>query len=148
MTDCFFFSADCIDGSSDIECLVNDSSVVFMQFVRSGGRVVQATDKYGSSRFSNESMQFCVAVVFVVWWLSRSGDSRMCHLSVDDSSVVFMQFLWSGGRVVRATEKSGTSRLMRAVLCSCRFCGLGLLVVATDESATECLVNDRGVALM
>ena len=37
MTDCFFFSADCIDGSSDIECLVNDSSVVFMQFVRSRG---------------------------------------------------------------------------------------------------------------
>ena len=37
MTDCFLFSAECIDGSSDIECLVNDSSVVFMQFVRSGG---------------------------------------------------------------------------------------------------------------
>ena len=48
MTDCFFFSAERMDGFSDIECLVNDSSVVFMQFVRSGGRVVQATDKYGS----------------------------------------------------------------------------------------------------
>ncbi len=75
MTDCFFFSAECMDGSSDIECLVNDSSVVLTQFVRSGGRVVQATDKYGSSRFSNESRQFCVAVVLVVWWLSGSGDS-------------------------------------------------------------------------
>ena len=32
MTDCFFFSAECMNGSSDIECLVNDSSVVFMQF--------------------------------------------------------------------------------------------------------------------
>ena len=124
MTDCFFFSAEWMDGSSDIECLVNDSSVVFTQFVRSGGRVVQATDKYGSSRFSNESMQFCVAVVLVVWWLSGSGDSQMCDLPVDDSSVVLMQFLWSGGRVVEATEKSGTCRLMRAVLCSCSFCGL------------------------
>ena len=36
MTDCFFFSAEWMDGSSDTECLVNDSSVVFMQFVRSG----------------------------------------------------------------------------------------------------------------
>ena len=124
MTDCFFFSAEWIDGSSDIECLVNDSSVVFTQFVRSSGRVVQATDKYGSSRFSNESMQFCVAVVLVVWWLSGSGDSQMCHLPVVDSSVVLMQFLWSGGRVVESTEKSGTCRLMRAVLCSCSFCGL------------------------
>ena len=124
MTDCFFFSAEWIDGSSDIECLVNDSSVVFTQFVRSGGRVVQARDKYGSSRFSNESMQFCVAVVLVVWWLSGSGDGQMCHLPVDDSSVVLMQFLWSRGRVVEATEKSGTCRLMRAVLCSCSFCGL------------------------
>ena len=44
----------------------------------------------------------------------------MCDLPVDDSSVVLMQFLWSGG----------------------------LLLVATDESATECLVNDRGFALM
>ena len=26
--------------------------------------------------------------------------------------------------MVQETEKSGTSRLMRAVLCSCRFCGL------------------------
>ena len=95
-----------------------------MQFVRSGCRVVQATDKYGSSLFSNESMQFCVAVVFVVWWLSGSGNSQICDLPVDDSSVVLMQFLWSGGRVFRATEKSGTSRLMRAVLCSCNFCGL------------------------
>ena len=94
-----------------------------MQFVRSGGRVVQATGKYGSSRFSNESMQFCVAVVFVVWWLSGSGDSQMCDLAVDDSSIVLMQLLWSGGRVLQATEKSGTSRLMRAVLCSCSFCG-------------------------
>ena len=50
--------------------------------------MVQATDKYGSSRFSNESMQFCVAVVLVVWWLSGSGDSQ-----------------------------SATSRLMIAVLC-------------------------------
>jgi len=72
----------------------------------------------------------------------------MCDLPVDDSSVVLMQFLWSCGRVVQATEKSGTSCLMRAVLCLCRFFGLGLLVEATDESATECLVNDRGVALM
>ena len=95
-----------------------------MQFVRSGGRVVQTTDKYGSSRFSNEIMQFCVAVVFVVWWLSSSGDSQMCDLPVDDSSVVLMQFLWSGGRVVQATEKSRTSHLIRAVLCSCSFCGL------------------------
>ena len=78
MTDCFFFSAEWMDGSSDIECLVNDSRVVFMQFVRSGGRVVQATDKYGSSRFSNESMQFCVAVVLLVWWLIGSGDRRIC----------------------------------------------------------------------
>ena len=78
MTDRFFFSAEWMDGSSDIECLVNDSSVVFMQFVRSGGRVVQAKDKYGSSRFSNESMQFCVAVVLLVWWLIGSGDRRIC----------------------------------------------------------------------
>ncbi len=78
MTDCFFFSAEWMDGTSDIECLVNDSSVVFMQFVRSVGRVVQATDKYGSSRFSNESMQFCVAVVLLVWWLIGSGDRRIC----------------------------------------------------------------------
>ncbi len=48
----------------------------------------------------------------------------MCHLPVDDSSVVLMQFLRSGGRVVEATEKSGTCRLMRAVLCSGSFCGL------------------------
>ena len=95
-----------------------------MQFVRSGVRVVQATDKYGSSRFSNEIMQFCVAVIFVVSWLSGSGDSQMCDLPIDDSSVVLMQFLWSGRRVVRATEKSGTYSLMRAVLCSCSFCGL------------------------
>ena len=47
MTDCFFFSAECMNGSSDIECLVNDSSVVFMQFLRSDGRVVQGLDKYG-----------------------------------------------------------------------------------------------------
>ncbi len=40
MTDRFFFPAECMDGSSDIECLVNDSSVVFVQFVRSGGRLV------------------------------------------------------------------------------------------------------------
>ena len=40
MTDCFFFSAEWMDGSSDIQCVVNDRSVVFMQFVRSGGRVV------------------------------------------------------------------------------------------------------------
>ena len=124
MTDFFFFSADWMDWSSDIECLVNDRRVVFTQFVRSGGRVVQATDKYGSSRFSNESMQFCFAVVLVVWWLSGSGHSQMCDLPVNDSSVVLMQFLWSGGRVVEATEKSGTCRLMRAVLCSCSFCGL------------------------
>ena len=77
MTDCFFFSAEWMDGSSDIEYLVNDSSVVFMQFVRSGGRVVQTTDKYGSSRFSNESMQFCVAVVLLLWWLIGSGDRRI-----------------------------------------------------------------------
>ena len=56
MTDCFFFSAEWMDGSSDIQCVVNDRSVVFIQFVRPGGRVVQATDKYGSSRFSNESI--------------------------------------------------------------------------------------------
>ena len=31
----------------------------------------------------------------------------MCDLLVHDSSVVFLQFLWSGGRVVQATEKSG-----------------------------------------
>ena len=124
MTDYFFFSAEWMDGSSDIQCVVNDRSVVFMQCVRSGGRVVQATDKYGSSRFSNESMQFCVAVVLVVWWLSGSGDSQMCDLPVGDSIVVLMQFLWSGGRVVEATEKSGTCRLMRAVLCSCSFCCL------------------------
>ena len=78
MTDCFFFSAEWMVGSSDIECLVNDSSVVFMQFVRSGGRVVQVTDKYGSSLFSNESMQFCVAVVLLVWCLIGSGDRRIC----------------------------------------------------------------------
>ena len=67
-----------MDGSSDIECLVNDSSVVFMQFVRSGGRVVQATDKYGSSRFSNESMQFCVAVVSLVAdWFRRQTNLRL-----------------------------------------------------------------------
>ena len=78
----------------------------------------------GRPGFSNESMQFCVVVVLVVWWLSCSGDSQMCHLPVDDSSVVLMQFLWSGGRVVEATEKSGTCRLIRAVLCSCSFCGL------------------------
>ena len=78
MTDCFFFSAECMNGSSDIECLVNDSSVVFMQFLQSDGRVVQWIHKYGSSRFSNESMQFCVAVVLVVWWLSGSGDRRIC----------------------------------------------------------------------
>ena len=78
MTDCFFFSAEWMDWSSDIECLVNDSSVVFMQFVRSGGRVVQATDKYGSSRFSNESMEICVAVVLLVCWLIGSGDRRIC----------------------------------------------------------------------
>ena len=124
MTDCFFFSVECMDGSSDIQCVVNDRSVVFMQFVRPGGRVVQATDKYGSSRFSNESMQFCVAVVLVVWWLSGSDDSQMFDLPVDDSSVVLMQFLWSGGRVVQSREKSGTCRLMRAVLRSCSFCGL------------------------
>ena len=86
--------------------------------------MVQATDKYGSSRFSYESMQFCVAVVLVVWWLSGLEDSQMCDLPVDDSGVVLMQFLWSGGRVVEATEKSGTCRLMRTVLCSCSFCGL------------------------
>ena len=40
----------------------------------------------------------------------------MYDLLVHDSSVVFLQFLWSGGRVVQATEKSGTSGLMRAVL--------------------------------
>ena len=97
MTDCFFFSVECMDGSSDIQCVVNDRSVVFMQFVRPGGRVVQATDKYGSSRFSNESMQFCVAVGLVVCWLSGSDDSQMCQLPVDDSNVVLMQFLWSGG---------------------------------------------------
>ncbi len=124
MTDCFFFSVECMDGSSDIQCVVNDRRVVFMQFVRPGGREVQATDKYGSSRFSNESMQFCVAVVLVVWWLSGSGDSQMCDLPVDDSSVLLMQFLWSGGRGVESTEKSGTCRLMRAVLCSCSLCGL------------------------
>ena len=124
MTDCFFFSAEWMDWSSDIQCVVNDRSVVFMQFVWSGSRVVQATDKYGSSRFINESMPFCVPVVLVVWWLSGSDDSQMCHLPVDYSSVVLMQFLWSGGRVVEATEKSGTYRLMRAVLCSCSFCGL------------------------
>ena len=116
MTDCFFFSAECMNGSSDIECLVNNSSVVFMQFVRSDGRVFQGIDKYRSSRFSNESMQFCVAVVLAVWWLIGSGDSQMCDLPVDVSSVVLMKFLWSGGRVVEATEKSGTCRLMRAVL--------------------------------
>ena len=124
MTDCFFFSAEWMDGSIDIQCVVNDRSVVFMQFVRSGGPVVQATDKYGSSRFINESMPFCVAVVLVVWWLSGSDDSQMCDLLVDYIIVVLMQFLWSGGRVVEATEKSGTYRLMRAVLCSCSFCGL------------------------
>ena len=48
----------------------------------------------------------------------------MFDLPVDDSTVVLMQFLWSSGRVVQATEKSGTSRLMRAVLCSCSFCSL------------------------
>ncbi len=48
----------------------------------------------------------------------------MCDLLVHDSSVVFLQFLWSGGRVVQATEKSGTSRLMGAVLRSRSFCGL------------------------
>ena len=48
----------------------------------------------------------------------------MCHFPVDDSSVVLMQFLWSGRRVVEAREKLGTCRLMRAVLCSCSFCGL------------------------
>ena len=34
MTDCFFFSAEWMDGSSDIQCVVNDRSVVFMQFER------------------------------------------------------------------------------------------------------------------
>ena len=48
----------------------------------------------------------------------------MCDLPVDDSSVVLMQFLLSGGRVVHSAEKSGTSRLMRAVLCSFSFCTL------------------------
>ena len=33
----------------------------------------------------------------------------MCDLLVFDSSVVFMQFLWSGGRVIQATEKPWTS---------------------------------------
>ena len=42
--------------------------------------------------------------------------AKMYDLLVHDSSVVFLQFVWSGGRVVQATEKSGTSGLMRAVL--------------------------------
>ena len=102
-----------MDGSSDIECVVNDRSVVFMQFVL----------RYGSSRFS-ESMQFWFSLV--AEWFRRQPNVR-------SGIVVLMQFLWSGGRVVEATEKSGTCRLMRAVLCSCSFLWSGgLLVVATD----------------
>ena len=56
----------------------------------------------------------------MIWWPSGSGDREIGDLSFNENSVVFMEILWSGG----------------------------LLVVATDESATECLVNDRGVALM
>ena len=48
-------------------------------------------------------------MVFVVWWPSGSGDNQICDLLDVDSSDVFLQFLWSGGRVVQATEKSGTS---------------------------------------
>ena len=47
MTDCFFFSAEWMDGSSDIQCVVNDRSVVFMQFVRSDGRVVRRQTNMG-----------------------------------------------------------------------------------------------------
>ena len=43
---------------------------------------------------------------------------------VNHSSVVFMCFLWSGGRVVQARAKSATCQLIIAVLCSCSFCGL------------------------
>ena len=31
----------------------------------------------------------------------------MCDLLVHDSSVVFLQFLWSGGRVVQADREVG-----------------------------------------
>ena len=52
--------------------------------------------------------------------------------------------------MLQATDKSGTSRLMRAVLCSCSFCGLsgGRVAQETDKSATEFLVNDSSVAFM
>ena len=43
---------------------------------------------------------------------------------VNHSRVVFMCFLWSGGRVVQARAKSATCQLIIAVLCSCSFCGL------------------------
>ncbi len=79
--------------------------------------------------------------------------------------------------MVQATTKSATCWFLIVVLCSCSFCGLvaewfrpqrtgdfpinessvalplffwsrGLMVLATDKSATECLVNDSSVALM
>ena len=46
--------------------------------------MVQATDKSATSRCS----------------VYLSGDRQICDLLVHESSVVFMQFLWSVGRVV------------------------------------------------
>ena len=79
--------------------------------------------------------------------------------------------------MVQARTKSATCWFLIVVLCSCSFCGLvaewfmpqrnrvfpisessvaltlffwsgGLMILATDKSATECLVNDSSVALM
>ena len=52
--------------------------------------------------------------------------------------------------MLQATDKLGTSHLMRAVLCSCSFCGLsgGRVVQETDKCANEFLVNDSIVEFM
>ena len=60
--------------SSDIECLVNDSSVVFMQFLRSDGRVV-VVDKYVVSVRAC-SFVLCSFVSLVAEWIRRQPNVR------------------------------------------------------------------------
>ena len=52
----------------------------------------------------------------MVWWLSGSVDGQICDFPVNESSVVLMQFLWSVGGGVQATEKSGTPALISDVV--------------------------------
>ena len=56
----------------------------------------------------------------MVWWPSGSGHREIGDFPISESSVALTLFFWSGG----------------------------LMVLATDKSATECLVNDSSVALM